>query len=338
MKRAVVRLRDVALAAGTSTKTASRVVNGDARVAADTRRRVEQAVEELGYQVDVTARSLRRGVDDTIGVVVPTIGDPFFAKAIEEIEQRSLEMGVKLLVASNSHSAETEREIVEGLLARRVAGLIVTPEFADYSFLARIPTPVVFIDRQPRGLESGVVRVDDQGGARAAVLHLAAHGHRRIAIVTDDVTIRTTELRLRGYHDALREKGLAIDESLEARGCHDAQDAFEATGVLIDGPHAPTAIFSSRSETSLGVVRRLHAAGRTDIALISFGDFVTADVLTPAVTAIDHDPAMLASAAMDRLAERIAGAVDDGTETLVPLRIIERGSGELAPARLEASA
>lgn len=162
VNRKVVRLRDVADAAGTSTKTASRVVNGDARVSPDTRRRVEQAVESLGYQVDVTARSLRRGVDDTIGIVVPTIGDPFFAKAIEGIEKRSLDLGVKLLVASNSHSAEAEREIVEGLLGRRVAGLIITPEFADYSFLQRIPTPAVFIDRHPRGLDSGVVRVDDQ--------------------------------------------------------------------------------------------------------------------------------------------------------------------------------
>ena len=338
MNRKVVRLRDVALAAGTSTKTASRVVNGDTRVSTETRRRVEHAIESLGYQVDVTARSLRRGVDDTIGVVVPTIGDPFFAKAIEAIEQRSLDMGVKLLVASNSDSAEAEREIVEGLLARRVAGLIVTPEFADYSFLSRIPTPVVFIDRHPRGLSTGAVRVDDQGGAKSAVMHLAEQGHRRIAIVTDDVSIRTSGLRLLGYHDALREKGLPIDERLEARGCHDAQDAFEATAMLIDGPSAPTAIFSSRSETSLGVVRQLHASGRTDIALVSFGDFVTADVLTPAVTAIDHDPAMLAGAAMDRLAERIAGVPDDGTDTIVPLRIIERGSGELAPARLEVSA
>ena len=338
MNRKVVRLRDVAEAAGTSTKTASRVVNGDARVSPDTRRRVEQAVESLGYQVDVTARSLRRGVDDTIGVVVPTIGDPFFAKAIEEIEQRSMDMGVKLLVASNSHSAETERDIVEGLLARRVAGLIITPEFADYSFLQRIPTPVVFIDRHPRGLDTGVVRVDDQGAAKAAVLHLADHGHRRIAIVTDDISIRTSDLRRQGYYDALRERGLPIEERLEARGCHDAHDAFAATAELIEGPNAPTAIFSSRSETSLGIVRQLHAVNRTDIALISFGDFVTADVLTPAVTAIDHDPAMLASAAMDRLAERIAGVADDGSDTIVPLRLIERGSGEMAPARLEASA
>jgi len=86
------------------------------------------------------------------------------------------------------------------------------------------------------------------------------------------------------------------------------------------------------------VVRKLHASGRTDIALISFGDFVTADVITPAVTAIDHDPAMLASAAMDRLTERMAGIPDDGSDTIVPLCLIERGSGEMTPAHLEESA
>jgi LacI family transcriptional regulator len=86
------------------------------------------------------------------------------------------------------------------------------------------------------------------------------------------------------------------------------------------------------------VVRQLHASGRTDIALISFGDFATADVLTPPVTSIDHDPAMLASAAMDRLTERMAGLPDDGSDTIVPLRLIERGSGEMTPAHLEASA
>ena len=86
-----VRLVDVAQRAGTSTKTASRVLNGDPRVADDTRRRVEDAMNELGYQVDVLARSLRTGVDETIAVVVPTIGDPFFASMIEEIERAAFE-------------------------------------------------------------------------------------------------------------------------------------------------------------------------------------------------------------------------------------------------------
>ena len=131
MSPSPVRLRDVALAAGTSTKTASRVINGDARVATDTRQRVQEAVDQLGYQVDLMARSLRKGVDDTVGIVVPTIGDPFFAKAIEEIEQMALPRGINLLVASNSRDPKSERKVVDGLLARRVSGLIITPFSTD---------------------------------------------------------------------------------------------------------------------------------------------------------------------------------------------------------------
>lgn len=333
MKHKPIRLRDVALAAGTSTKTASRVVNGDARVSDSTRMRVEEAIKELGYQVDVTARSLRRGVDDTIGVVVPTIGDPFFAQGLEMIEEMALAMGVNLLVASNSRSADHERELVEGLIGRRVAGLIITPGQADYSFLSANPTPVVFMDRHPHGATYGVVRVDDRGGAKAAVAHLIAHGHRRIALVTDDPNIATSALRRQGYHDALTEAGIAPDPSLEAIGCELSDQAFTATERLIGQSQPPTAIFSARSETSLGVIRALHNAERVDIAFVSFGDFEMADVLRPAITVIDHDPRQLAEAAMIRLRQAMERTQVDHTDTIVPLRLITRGSGEIRPDR-----
>jgi LacI family transcriptional regulator len=139
MSPSPVRLREVALAAGTSTKTASRVINGGARVAAGTRQRVQEAVDQVGYQVDLMARSLRKGVDDTEGLVVPTIGDPFFAKAIEEIEEMALPRGINPLVASNSRNPKLERKVVDGLPARRVCGLIINRFSTDYSFLERSP-------------------------------------------------------------------------------------------------------------------------------------------------------------------------------------------------------
>lgn len=324
-----VRLRDVALAAGTSTKTASRVINGSDGVAPDTRRRVQEAVEDLGYQVDLMARSLRRGVDDTVGVVIPTIGDPFFALAIEEIERIALQRSINLLVASNSRDPEIERKVIDGLLARRVSGLIVTPFSADYAFLKTVRTPVVFLDRRPEGMDAGVVRVDDRGGARTAVEHLAAAGHRRIALITDDLTIKTSALRREGYLDALRALGLPEDPCLQAFGCEDEADSEAATRSLLQLPAPPTAIFSARSETSLGVVRALHKTGRTDIALVSFGDFVTADLLKPAVTVVDHDPRVLACKAMERLTARLDGVADDDDDIVVPLHLVVRGSGEL---------
>ena len=329
MTASPVRLRDVALAAGTSTKTASRVINGFDGVAPDTRRRVQEAVESLGYQVDLMARSLRRGVDDTVGVVVPTLGDPFFALAIEEIEHMALQRDINLLVASNSRNADLERKVIDGLLARRVAGLIVVPFSADYSFLKHVSTPVVFLDRHPEGIDAGVVMVDDRGGARHAVEHLAAAGHQRIALITDDLTIKTSALRKDGYLDALRGLGLPEDAELQVFGCQNEAQSEVHTRELLALSSPPTAIFSARSETSLGVVRALHTTGRTDVALVSFGDFVTADLLKPAVTVIDHDPRVLARKAVERLSGRLDGTPDDDDDVVVPLHLIVRGSGEL---------
>jgi len=328
-----VRLRDVALAAGTSTKTASRVINGDARVATDTRQRVQEAVDQLGYQVDLMARSLRKGVDDTVGIVVPTIGDPFFAKAIEEIEQMALPRGINLLVASNSRDPKSERKVVNGLLARRVSGLIITPFSTDYSFLERVATPVVFLDRHPEGMNVGAVIVDDEGGAHRLVRHLAAFGHRRIALLTDDLAIETSRLRREGYVRAMLELDLPIEPELQATWCIDAAQAEACTNDMLDLDRPPTAIFSARSETSLGVVRALHLRQRTDIAFASFGDFVTADVLSPAITVIDHDPRALARRAMELLSERLDGASASPDDIIVPVELIARGSGELAPLR-----
>lgn len=332
MTRRTVRLSDVALAAGTSTKTASRVINGDPRVAVETRKRVQDEVDRLGYRVDVMARSLRKGVDDTVGIIVPTIGDPFFAMMIEEIERIALERSMTILIASNSRNPSTERRVVDGMLARRVGGMIIAPFSTDYGFLANLSTPVIFLDRHAQGIDAGVVLVDDFAEAQKVVRHLAQFGHSRIALVVDDLDIETSRRRHEGYQAALRDLGLPVDESLELVGCTDAATAEMRTRELLSLPDPPTAIFSARSETSLGVVRALHLGRRTDIALVSFGDFVTADILDPAITVLDHNPRILARVAMERLMNLMSDEGDQlPRDAVIGLNLITRGSGELAP-------
>ena len=338
MMRRPVRLSDVALAAGTSTKTASRVINGDPRVADETRKRVEDQVDLLGYRVDVMARSLRRGVDDTVGIVVPTIGDPFFATMIEEIERIALVREMTVLIASNSRNPMTERRVVDGMLARRVGGMIIAPFATDYGFLATLQTPVIFLDRHAQGSDVGVVLVDDFGEAQKAVRHLAHYGHSRIALVVDDLDIETSRRRHQGYVAALTELGLPVDESIQLVGCTDAVTAEVRTRELIALPNPPTAIFSARSETSLGVVRALHLCKRTDIAFVSFGDFVNADILDPAITVLDHNPRILARLAMERLLDQMANEEAQSLgDAVIGLNLIARGSGELPPKTLAAT-
>jgi LacI family transcriptional regulator len=332
MMRKPVRLSDVALAAETSAKTASRVINGDPRVSAETRQRVEEAVVSLGYRVDLLARSLRRGVDDTIGVIVESIADPFFAAVISEIELAALRRGLNVIVTSNRRVPNREAAIVDGLQQRRVAGLIITPHNSDLAYLGSTETPVVFVDRHPRSFAADVVTFDDRGGARTAVRHLLRHGHRRVAFVSDDLEIETSRNRHAGYVDALQEAGLSVVPELVATDCADAASARARTAEFLNLDEPPTAIFSARSETSLGVVKVLHDRRRTDVAMVSFGDFALADVLSPAITVLEQSPELLGRLAAQRLFARLDGDRSEPVNTVIPVRLVSRGSGEVVPA------
>jgi LacI family transcriptional regulator len=326
-----VRLRDVADAAGTSAKTASRVINGDPRVAEKTRQRVQEAVRALGYQVDPLARSLRKGVDDSIGVIVESIADPFFAAVVGEIESAALHRGLHVIVASSRRSPNREIAIVETMRQRRVAGLIITPHSADLSYLATGDTPVVFVDRHPHNLQADVVVYDDIGGARAGVKHLLDHGHVRIAFISDHLEVETSRNRHAGYEQALAQAGVSWTAQLVCADCEDATQAADRVHTLMEGADPPTAIFSARSETSLGVVRALHEIHRTDVAFLSFGDFALAEALSPAVSVLEHSPEVLGRMAVQRLFKRLDGEQGPPAETVIPLQLIPRGSGELTP-------
>jgi len=326
-----VRLTDVAAAAGTSAKTASRVLNGDPRVAVETRARVQRAIAELQYRPDPLARSLRKGTDETIGVVIDSIADPFFASVTSEIEKVAFANGLTVTVASTGRSADRERLLLDGMVRRKVAGVIVAPASLNHAYLAGASCAVVFIDRGPVELDVDAVLVDDYHGARTAVGHLIAHGHRRIAYVGDLPNMETADQRLAGYRAEHEAAGLPVDESLIAADCSEIADATERTGQLLARPDPPTAIFTANTRSSMGVAPALHALSRTDVALVGFGDFFMAASLQPAVTVIDHSPEVIGQLAAERLFHRLAGSAEPSRRIEAPLRLIVRGSGELRP-------
>lgn len=326
-----VRLTDVAAAAGTSAKTASRVLNGDPRVAVETRARVQRAIAELQYRPDPLARSLRKGTDETIGVVIDSIADPFFASVTSEIEKVAFANGLTVTVASTGRSADRERLLLDGMVRRKVAGVIVAPASLNHAYLSGASCAVVFIDRGPVELDVDAVLVDDYHGARTAVGHLIAHGHRRIAYIGDLPNMETADQRLAGYRAEHEAAGLPVDESLIAADCSEIADATERAGQLLARPDPPTAIFTANARSSMGVAPALHALSRTDVALVGFGDFFMAASLQPAVTVIDHSPEVIGQLAAERLFHRLAGSAEPSRRIEAPLRLIVRGSGELRP-------
>jgi LacI family transcriptional regulator len=324
-------LRDVATTAGVSLRTASRVLNDDPRVAATTRERVQRVMRDLSYTPDLMARSLRGGTDATIGLVVESIADPFFAALIEAVEDVGSEQGRSVLVASTHGDPDREARVLRELLRRRVSGLLVVPTPGDHSWLADADPALVLVDRPADGLDADVVRIDDHRAAYDAVAHLITHGHRRIAYVGDYSDVVTSAARLAAYRQALTDHGLPVPEHLVHADCPTVGAAATAMRRLLAEPQQPTAIFSAATRCSLGVVPTMHRERRTDVALVGFGDFAMADALDPAVSVVDHDGAAIGREAAARLLRRIHEPELPAATVHVPVALLERGSGELTP-------
>ncbi|MTD15617.1 LacI family DNA-binding transcriptional regulator [Nakamurella sp. YIM 132087] len=324
---------DVARLSGVSIKTVSRVVNGSLQVSETTRAKVLDAVAELGYVRNPIAHSLRTGSSDTIGVVVDSISDHFFSALVSVVEERALAKGFSVLIGSTGRDPGRERGQVQRMLQQNVAGLLLAPNTSDHSYLLGTAgdLPMVLIDRGWELPGFDTVGVQDHSGGYAATQHLLRHGHRRIAFLGEDIRLETITHRRSGYHDALADAGVPLDESLIRTDCSEAPIAALATLELLTQPNPPTAIFSSNPRASLGSVSALHRAGRTDVAFVSFGDFDLADALSPAISIIDQDPTPIAVAAADRLLDRMAGESGPAQQIVLPITLIERGSGEIAP-------
>ena len=327
-------MRDVARVAGVSAKTVSRVFNEDPHVTEETRERVRWAMQKLNYVPNLLARSFRAGADPAVGLAVPDIGDPFFAEITSSIEIDLVGRGMAVVVSSLGQAAERERSALEALLRRQISGLIVACASADQAYLApwQDRTPMVFVDRPPKGLSGVYVIEDDLAGAREAVTHLANHGHRRVAFLGISTPITTVLRRLKGYRSAVAELGLDDRPDLICMPSGSGDECAAELVKVLEAPDAPTAVFSATTLCTMSLVQALQRVGRTDIAVVGFGDFPMAEALTPPITVLDQNPARLGRIAVERLVQCIENPqAKVRRRTVLPVHLIPRGSGELPP-------
>jgi LacI family transcriptional regulator len=326
-------MRDVASTAGVSLKTVSRVVNGEAGVRTDTAARVEAAIARLGFSRNDLARSLRHGRANALGLVIEDVANPFYSVIVRSVEDAAHARSHILITGSCEEDPERERELVLRLLRRWVDALLIVPAGSDHRYL--LPeigagTPVVFLDRPPRGIEADTVLFDNVGGARQAIEHLLRQGHTRIAFVGDPPRLYTASERLEGYRAALRDAGVEPRDDLVSANSHDATSAERAVRELLALPadRRPTALFTANNRNTIGALHALRDT--TDpIALVGFDDFELADMLPVPVTVVRHDPAE-----MGRIAADLAYARLDGEDALprrhtIACELVARGSGEV---------
>ncbi|MCO1579919.1 LacI family transcriptional regulator [Crossiella sp. SN42] len=325
-------MSDVARLAGVSIKTVSRVVNDEPGVHPATAERVLAAIDQLGFRRNLSARNLRRGSSTgTLGLILEDVANPFYSQLTRAVEEVARAHGRQVLTGSSDEDPGRERELALEFCARRVDGLLVVPAGMQHGYLVpemRAGMPVVFLDRPAGDVVADTVLVDNIGGSAEAVRHLAEQGHRRIAFLGDAPDIFTAAERLRGFREGCARAGLQYPEDLVVMGPHDEHSVASALRRLLDGRNPATAIVSGNNRITVLLLRNFAQRPQRP-ALVGFDDFELADLLSPPVSVVAHDVALLGRAAAELLFARLDGDNSPPRRVVLPARLVARGSGEV---------
>lgn len=330
----MVNLRTVAEHAGVSVRTVSNVVNDYPHVSAAMRRRVQHAIDELGYRPNLAARTLRNGRTGVIGLVVPEVHSPYFGELASSIVRLAAGRGWMVHIDQTEGQAERERELLDGSLRQRVDGMIVSPwalTAAEISARSSGAVPLVMLgERDADGLLDHVA-IDNVAAAREATAHLVSTGRTRIAAVglQPHLANGTAQQRFAGFTRAMGEAGLAPVAAVPVRALHRGDGAAAVAQLLDAGAERPDAIFCFTDEIALGIVRALADRGLSvphDIALVGFDDIEDGRFAVPSLTTISPAKDELAAAALQCLEARIDAPGLPVREVVVPHTLLVRES------------
>lgn len=328
-------IREVAEAAGVSKSTASRALSGNGYAAPEVRERVRAVAKELGYVVDVTARSLKQRTSRSVGVLVSDLRNVFYAELASGIGDEARAHGRTLVLVDLRGNGADELEAAEALVASRVSGVIATPVSRELSgFLSRLGVPLIEVDRRFDAEGTDAVVVDNRAAARDTTSRLLKAGHERIALLIDETEWTTGEERERGYLDALAAQKVRVDGSLIVQAGWDADEARAAAERILSRPDRPTAVFAANNVLTEGTWRAAAALGLgipSDVSIVGFDDAPWMTMVEPGVSTRSQDAGALGATAMRALLERI-DTPDAPVRTIVmPTRFVDRGS--IAPPR-----
>ncbi len=334
----IPRLTDVAAAAGVSAATVSRYLNESLTLPPGTAARIDHAIRTLDYRPNPHARRLSLGRSDAIGLVLPDIGNPFFAQLAAAIEEAADAAGLELMLAATLNRPERERLYLERMRRNHVDGLIFVTNHGDSGELARIINAapgVVLVDEDVRGTQGPKVFCDNEQGGFLAARHLLQIGHRDLAFIGGPADVMSGEDRLRGFRRAVRAAGTPARILAELPGSYSGQHGRAAAAALLHMVPRPTAIFAASDEIALGVLSVLKASGvrvPQEMSVIGFDDVGPLDLLDPPLTAVRQP--------VEEMGRRAVQLLDDAASAVVrlPVDIVVRASVAPPPSRPTQSA
>lgn len=310
-----VTIRDVAARAGVSTSTVSYVINDSGPVAAGTRALVTNAIRELGFEPNQSARSLKRPRVSSIGLIVPELRNAFFALLTEGVQEAAFEHDVVVVLCSTGASAEREDYYASMLKSQRLDGVLyLSGTGVSRQSLIELAAlePIVFVDERLTGMDVPWVGSDNRGGARAAAEHLLEVGHRHIGIIGGPPALWSAEQRLAGYREAMAAAGIDPDDAPTRDGDYRYDSGYKAAGELLSGSQRErlTAILCANDLMAFGVIRYCRENGLRipeDVSLVGFDDIPAASLLSPPLSTVRQAAHEMGRLATELLLKRVGG-------------------------------
>jgi DNA-binding LacI/PurR family transcriptional regulator len=331
MSRATIK--DVADYARVSNATVSRVLNNNPQVDEILRARVLAAVEALGYEPNRDARRLRARSSNVIGLVISDIQNPYFISVIRGVEDAAYSQQMNIVLCNSDEDVSKQAMYLRVMEAERVAGLIIVPcdsqQDEDIQQLQKIGIPIILLDRALTNVQMDAVLVDNVRGAYEAVRHLLDLGYRSISLIGGSSYVTTGQDRYLGYHKALKDAGLPIEDSLVKSGDFKMESGYRLARELMAASHRPEAIFVANNLMTLGALRALRELRLRvpeDVALVGFDDMPWSGELYSPLTAVSQPTYELGQEAVHLLLRRLAAPEASFRTTILQTRLIVRES------------
>ncbi len=331
-----VRLVDVAMRAGVGVGTASRVINHHPSVKEDKRRRVLEAIEEMDYQLNGIARSLKANRTKTIGVLIPDIANEFYADVVRGMEDLASPEGYTYILNSTDSDTDKEKQSISIMREKQVDGIMmmshtVAPEMLEY--IQNNNLPAVLVASSLRHPTIASVSINNRAAAYDAVAYLIALGHTRVAMVSGPARDQSGGVdRLNGYRDAMGEHGLPVLENYVQMGTdYTYRTGYEKMKRLLMLEHPPTGVFLAGDYMAIGGLKAADELGirvPEHVAVVGFDNLAVSEYYAPSLTTVNQPRYQMGQEAMRLLFCQIHGETPKEVSVVLPHQLLRRQSSE----------
>ncbi|MBO7748383.1 LacI family DNA-binding transcriptional regulator [Paenibacillus sp. MWE-103] len=333
---------DVAREAGVSIATVSKVINRTGKISEQTRARVTDIMEAMGYAPNLVATALSSKKTYMLGLLLPDISNPYFAELARNIEDRAHELGYNIVICNTDNRVEKERDYLTFLQQKGVDGVLLAtglahPESLD--LLTDRKLPVTVIAREVPRSPVNTVLVDDYMGGLLATSHLLRLGHRDIAIIVESMDLESSRQRLKGYRAALAAHDVAFEGRRVAVSDFSVASGMDVAGAILDAADRPTAVFACNDLLAIGTIQAARARGIPvpgELSVVGFDNTFLCGIIDPALTTVGQPIRELGRQAVDLLHKQMGGEEPARQRVVLLPELVVRASTQAPGGAAEA--